>query len=259
MDNKWRSYFDYAASCPPFEEAIQEHSRLSADLYANPSSAYKAGRLARELLEKTRTSISSLLGMREGCLVFTSGCTEANNLAIRGIMEKYPEGRLVIAGYVHSSSWFAVNKYVDRTDILSVNSRGRIDPKKLVKAVKPSTVLCSVVHGNNETGIIHSMNIIGKFCREKGVLLHSDGAQTVGHIPVNLQKMPVDFYSFSAHKFGGPRGVGGLFVRNTEPVPQIQGGGQENGMRAGTENVSAPSPMYSQVSRGPASSECRLC
>jgi cysteine desulfurase len=237
MDNKWYNYFDYAASCPPYNDAMREYSRVSLDLFGNPSSAHTAGVQARKFLEKTRTDISSFLGMREGYLLFTSGCTEANNFAIRGIMERHPGGRLALAGDVHSSAWFASDKYADRVDILPINSRGVFDNKKLNRVITPATMMCSVVHGNNETGVIHDINTLGQLCRKNSVLLHCDGAQTAGHMPVELHKMPFDFYSISAHKFGGPRGVGGLFVRNMEIVPQIQGGKQENDLRAGTENV----------------------
>ncbi len=237
MGKRWYNYFDYAASCPPFKEAMQEYSRVSQEHYGNPSSAHTAGVQARKVLEKIRRDFTSLLGLKEGYLLFTSGCTEANNLAIRGVLEKHPGARITLAVDVHASAWFARQKYIDRVDILPINSEGHFDSEKLTRIITPTTLICSVLHGNNETGIIHNLYALGQLCKKREVLLHCDGAQTIGHIRVDLHTMPFDLYSFSAHKYGGPRGVGGLFVRNMEIVPQIQGGKQENNLRAGTENV----------------------
>ena len=231
-------YFDYAASCPPFPEAVGEFARVWAKCHGNPSSQHDAGRAAREQLEATRRDFAALCGFSGGRVILTSGGTESNNMVIRGVLEGNPKGRLLIAADVHASAWFAAERYPDRTDILSVGSDGRIGLQRVADALTPDTVLCSVLHGNNETGILHDVAAIGRFCASKGVLFHCDGVQPLGHVPLLLDEMPVDYYTFSAHKFGGPRGVGGVFRKGEAALsPLIAGGGQERGLKAGTENV----------------------
>ncbi len=241
MSEKTRGYFDYAASCPPFPEALEEFSRVSAELFGNPSSMHEAGQAAREVLEKTRHEFAALCGLqgglRDGRVVLTSGGTEANNLVIRGVMGGHPKGRILLAADVHASASFAREFYAGRADVLPTGKDGRISLRELARVVTPRTVLVSVLHGNNETGIVHDVAAIGRFCSERGIPFHCDNVQAVGHIPVDLAKVPCDFYTFSSHKFGGPRGTGGVLMRVGDLVPQITGGGQEGGLRAGTENV----------------------
>jgi cysteine desulfurase len=232
-------YFDYAATCPPFPEAVQELARVSADAFGNPSSTHELGQQARSVLEGTRRSFAALCGLQSFTLVLTSGGTEANNLVVRSVMDEHPRGRLLLAEDAHASAWFATRLYPDRTDVLPTGPTGRIDPQRLARAVTPGTVLCSVLQGNNETGVVHDVEAIGRFCAGRGILFHCDGVQAVGHIPLNLAAFPFDFYTFASHKFGAPRGSGGVFMKRNDLPSQIFGGGQEKGMRAGTENVAA--------------------
>lgn len=177
--------------------------------------------------------------MEEGYCILTSGGTEANNLVIKGVMEKYPQKRILLAADVHASAWFAADLYKNRVDIVPIEKNGSISLSALKKKIKQKTILCSVLHGNNETGIIHNVTDIGRICNEMDILFHCDGIQMLGHMPLNLSEIPFDFYTFSSHKFGGLRGCGGIFTRRSALLPQIEGGKQEMNLRSGTENVAA--------------------
>lgn len=230
-------YFDSAASVPIRTEALRRFEEISLRLFGNPSSSHDWGREAHEMLEACRQGFLAKLGLPEEWLVFTSGATEANNLVIRGVMDSNPEGRLLLAADVHPSAWFARDAYPKRTDLLETGPDGRISPERLEARLGRKTVLVSLLHGNNETGILHDVKALGAVCARKGVKLHIDGVQALGRVPVNLSEIPFTYYTFSAHKFGGPRGVGGVIAREPLPRPQISGGGQEEGARAGTENL----------------------
>jgi cysteine desulfurase len=230
-------YFDCAASAPPYPEAIRRYEELSLRLYGNPSSSHDWGRQAHESLEASRQGFLARAGLPEEWLVFTSGASEANNLVIRGVMEANPDGRLLLAADVHPSAWFAKDLYSKRTDLLETGPDGRISVERVEARLTRKTVLVSLLHGNNETGVLHDVKAIGALCARKGVKLHCDGVQALGRIPVNLSEIPFTYYTFSAHKFGGPRGVGGVIAREPLPRPQISGGGQEEGARGGTENI----------------------
>ncbi len=230
-------YFDYASSCPPFLEALAEFSRVSADFYGNPSSAHTPGRAAHKILETAKHRLKELCRSSHSNLILTSGGTEANNLVIRGIMEKHPKGRLLLAADVHASAWFAKDLYRKRVDVLPLEPDGKLSLEKLQRAIGRRTLLFSAVHVCNETGVAHNIAAFSDICRQSMIRFHCDGVQALGHVPVSLQDIPVDFYSFSSHKFGGPRGTGGVLTNSPEFAPQIMGGGQEHEWRAGTENL----------------------
>jgi cysteine desulfurase len=221
-------YFDTAATAPPFPEALKRFEEVSLRHYGNPSSSHEAGLQARETLDAARKAFLARVGFADGTLVLTSGATEANNLVLRGA-----KGRLLLAADVHPSAWFAK----EDSDVVETGSDGRISPEQLAAAITKKTSLVSIVHANNETGVVQDMKALGDVCARKNVPLHVDGVQAVGRLPVTLSELPFAFYTFSAHKFGGPRGVGGVIVRNATLAPQILGGGQEKGARGGTENV----------------------
>ncbi|HEX7900804.1 MAG TPA: aminotransferase class V-fold PLP-dependent enzyme [Planctomycetota bacterium] len=214
-------YFDYAASAPPFAEALARQQEVAAKLFASPSSTHGGGRRAKEILDGARKDILRLLGCPDATLVLTSGATEANNLVIRSAMDA--DGRLLLAADVHPSAGYARDRWPKRVDDLPVGPDGRLREMK----PGPKTALVSVLHGNNETGVVHAL-------KDPGVPLHVDATQTAGHLPLDV---PFTYLTFSAHKFGGPRGVGGVVVRKAALAPQIEGGGQERGARGGTENV----------------------
>ena len=231
------AYFDYAATSPPFPEALRRFDEVSQQAYGNPSSTHAVGKKARVALDRAREAFLARLGFHDGRLLLTSGATEANNLVIREAMERNPSGRLLLAADAHPSAWFAKELYGRRVDVLKTDSRGKISPEHLAEQISRKTVLVSLLHANNETGVVQPVKALGAICAKKKVALHVDGVQAIGHLPVTLSELPFAFYTFSAHKFGGPRGVGGVLARDQAPGGQILGGGQEDGRRAGTENV----------------------
>lgn len=237
MASEGTRYFDYAASNPPFPEALDAFAEASRSFPGNPSSVHDPGREAREEAADLKREFMKLCGFESGKLVLTSGCTESNNLVIHGVMESHPEGRLLLAIDVHASAWWAKQNYAERTDVLSLGEGGWILPEHVERAVDTKTALVCMSHGSNESGVVHDIDAIAKVCASKGVLLMIDGAQTLGHIPVDLSNRAPDFFTFSAHKMGAPRGAGGVLMRGEPVAPQILGGGQEEGLRAGTENV----------------------
>ncbi len=239
MDALWNTpvYLDYAASSPPFAEALETLCHVAREFPGNPSAHHDAGFAAHHKLEESRQRFAEVCGFSDGTIVFTSGGTEANNTVIRGIMDDFPDGRLALAADVHDSAWFAREMYPDRTDVIPLDKRGRITMDALAHAITGQTVLCSVLHGNNEVGIVHDIKLVGFLCASRGIRFHCDGVQTLGHLPLNLVDLPFDFYTFSAHKFGGGRGVGGILARSTDFPPLLHGGGHELSLRAGTENV----------------------
>src|SRR6185436_4263312 len=189
-------YFDSAASVPIHTEALRRFEEISLRLFGNPSSSHDWGREAHEMLEACRQGFLAKLGLPEEWLVFTSGATEANNLVIRGILEANPEGRLLLAADVHPSAWFAKDAYPKRTDLLETGPDGRISPERLEARLGKKTVLVSLLHGNNETGVVQDVKALGAVCARKGVKLHVDGVQALGRIPVNLSEIPFTYYTF---------------------------------------------------------------
>lgn len=230
-------YFDYAASAPAFPEALEEFNRVSRELFGNPSSLHFYGQQALEHLGHLKKEFLNLVNWGKGKLILTSGGTEGNNLVIRGILEGYQGKKMALPYDVHSSQWFAADLYEDRVQLITTETDGSLSLSKIEKALSKDTILLSMTHICNETGVLHDLEGIAKLCADRKVFLHVDGAQAVGHIPLNFSNLPVHFYTFGAHKFGGPRGVGGLLTRGDELISQICGGGQEGDLRSGTENL----------------------
>ncbi len=231
-------YFDYAASCPPHPEALEEYVRASADRFGNPSSTHRRGMEARKLLETAKQRILRALRLPEQtALILTSGGTEANNLVLESFL-RAGTGRIAVAADAHPSVWYVTRKYPDRVDVIPVDDRGRISPRGLEGVIGPIHGLVSLVHANNETGVVQDAAVLWDVCRKKGVAVHLDGVQALGRVPLDLPSLERVFITFSAHKFGAPRGVGGVITGSPERLaPQIHGGRQERGLRAGTENA----------------------
>jgi cysteine desulfurase len=229
-------YFDHAAGTPPAPEALRRHAELAA-LHGNPSASHPAGQEARRTLEAARRRFLELAGLPEGRLILTSGATEANNLVLRGVLERRPEGRLLLAADVHASAWFAKELWPGRVDVMETGPDGRIDPAALERRLTPAHVLFSFVHGNNETGTLQDARALAAVCAARGATVHADVVQALGRIPLDLAELGADYAVFTAHKFGGLRGTGGVIAREPVLAAQILGGGQEGGLRAGTENV----------------------
>jgi cysteine desulfurase len=232
-------YADYAASTPPLPEAIAAIAESASQSYGNPSSAHGPGRAARERLEQLRRELESLCGFTGGRLLFTSSATEANNWIIHGLMQTAPAGRVLVAQNVHASVWGPCQCYANRMDVLPLDSNGHISLAALRANLKGTTQLVCCSHVCSETGIIQDVAAFAAACEQNGVLCHIDGAQALGHIPVNLDEVNCDYYVFGAHKFGGPRGCGGMFARSPRLSSWLQGGAQEWNLRAGTENLPA--------------------
>jgi len=238
-----RIYLDHAATTPTHHEVVKAMLPFFSDAFGNPSSIYSYGQEAKGALEEARTKVAKLIGARSEEIVFTSGGTEADNYALKGIAyANEHKGNHVITTPIEHHAVLEAGKSLEKNGIritcLPVDKYGLVDPDDVKKAITAKTILISVMHANNEVGTIEPVAEIGEIAREAGVYFHTDAVQTVGHIPVNVDKLKVDLLSISGHKLYGPKGVGALYVRKgTKLVPLLHGGEHEKRHRAGTENV----------------------
>lgn len=239
-----RIYLDHAATTPLDPLVLEAMLPYLQAQFGNPSSLHFWGREARKALETSRKSVANCLGCQPEEIHFTSGATEADNWAIFGVTEALKaKGRhLITTGIEHA----AVANTCERLEAqgwevswLPVDEEGFVVPETLKAAIRPDTVLASIIHGNNEIGTIQDIQTLGEILKAKNVLFHVDAVQTVGKLPFNLMTLPVDYLSLSGHKIYGPKGIGALYARNGAPVPapMIVGGGQEDNLRSGTENL----------------------
>jgi len=237
-------YLDYAATTP-LDPVVREAMDACADnagLMANPASIHLAGRRSAAKITAARESLAALLNTEPDTLIWTSGATESNNLAIRGsAMARVHRGRhLVTMPTEHkavSDTFRALEKEGFEVTWISPQPDGQLDTDQLNAALRDDTQLVSVMHVNNETGVIQDIVAIGEACRARGVLFHTDAAQSVGKLPIDLADLPVDLLSLTAHKFYGPQGVGALYIAarpGATPQPILYGGGQEKRIRPGT-------------------------
>ncbi|HID28736.1 MAG TPA: cysteine desulfurase, partial [Desulfobacterales bacterium] len=236
-------YLDHNATTPIAPEVAEAMRPYWGEKYGNPSSGYPLGRLAKEALEDARGRVANLLGCRAEEIVFTSGGTESNNMVIKGVAHTLAEkGHHIITTAIEHPAitnpcLFLLYQGYDVT-FLPVDSTGLVAPSAVQEAIRPTTVLISVMHANNETGTIQPISEIGALAKEAGVLFHTDAAQSVGKIPARVSDLRVDFLSVAGHKMYAPKGVGALFLSNGLKIePFMHGAGQELGRRAGTENV----------------------
>jgi len=240
-----RIYLDHAATTPTRPEVVEAMLPYFTDAFGNPSSIYSYGREARGAVEEARTKVAELIGARSEEIIFTSGGTEADNYALEGVAyANERKGSHIITTSIEHHAVMEVCKFLEkrgfRLTYLPVDKYGLVAPDDVKKAITDKTILISVMHANNEVGTIEPVEEIGKIAREAGVCFHTDAVQTMGHIPVNVDKLKVDLLAISAHKFYGPKGVGALYVRKgTRLVSFMHGGEQEKRRRAGTENVPA--------------------
>jgi cysteine desulfurase len=236
-------YLDYNATAPCDPQVIEAMLPFFHEKFGNPSSLHSLGQEAKKAIEESRKEIAQLLGAHEDEIFFVSGGTEANNLAIKGVVSAYEKkGKHLITSVIEHHAVLNVFKTLEKEGFtvtyLPVNREGFVDPDDFRKAITPQTILASVMHANNETGVIQPIEELGRMARERGVIFHTDAVQTVGKLPIDLERLPVDLLSASAHKFYGPKGTGFLYVRRgIRFIPQILGGPHERGKRAGTENV----------------------
>ncbi len=240
-----RVYLDHSATTPVDREVADLMMVYFTEKYGNPSSIHSFGREARHALEEARSQVAGLLGAKPEEITFTSGGTEADNLAILGLAEARQEkGRHLIVSAIEHHAVLDTVKYLEKAGfaltVLPVNSAGIVELDEVIKSLRPDTILVSVMHANNEVGSIQPVAEIGRIVREHGAAFHIDAVQTFGKIPVNVEELKADLLTISAHKIYGPKGVGALYVRKGVRIsPLMHGGGQEKKRRSGTENTPA--------------------
>lgn len=249
-------YLDHNAASPIHPEVLKAMEPLWRGLSANPSSTHQGGIAAARELRKARREVASFLGAQEESeIVFTSGGTESNNAVLESaVSQRKKRGRIVTSAVEHSSILRPLQALRERGGIeivtIPVSEEGDLDREKLRESLTDETVLVSVMTANNETGVIFPIEKIAREIRERGILFHVDAVQAVGKIPVSLKTLSVDFLSLSAHKFGGPKGIGALYIRKGVPFhPLLWGGSQERGRRAGTENVPGAAGLGAALGR----------
>lgn len=233
-----RIYLDYAATTPLDPSVLAAMAPFHNA--ANAASAHAAGREAAEAVEDARRCVAQLIGGSAGEIVFTSGATEADNLAIGGVIRAAPDGHVVTTAAEHKAILDTAREWCPSCTVVPVSPTGSVDPDRIAEAIRPNTVLVSVMAANNEVGTLSQLEAIGTLCRERGVLFHSDAAQAAGKIKLDTQNLPVDLMSLSAHKMYGPKGIGALWIQRDvrhRIKPLMFGGGHERGMRSGTTNV----------------------
>ena len=236
-------YLDHAATTPLRPEVLDAMLPYLTEHWGNPSSIYASARRARQGLDEARERIAGRLGAKPREIVFTSGGSEAVNLAIKGAAwAASARGRHLITSSVEHKAGLHTCQLLERSGFevtyLPVDRFGRVDPAEVAAAITERTTLVSVMYANNEVGTVQRIAEVGAICRDRRVLFHTDAIQAAGHLPLAVDPLQVDLMSLAAHKVYGPKGIGALFVRQgTAVLPQIQGGSQERQRRAGTENV----------------------
>lgn len=236
-------YFDHAATTAMHPQVVEAMLPYFTENFGNPSSIYEIARKNKQALDESRDKIAKLLGADPKEIYFTSGGTESDNWAIKGIAEAYKnKGNHIITSAIEHHAVLHTCEYLEsqgyEVTYLPVNEYGQVDPQDVLKAIKDTTILITIMYANNEIGTIQPIEEIGKIAKEKGIVFHTDAVQAVGHIPIDVKKANVDLLSLSGHKFHGPKGVGVLYIRKGVKIkPLLHGGAQERGRRGGTENV----------------------
>ncbi len=240
-----RVYMDHAAATPVKRGVLDSMLPYFDREFGNPSTVYDVGSRVKEVVEEQREKVAGLIGARPGEIIFTSSGAEANNLAVKGVaFSRQKKGNHIIVSSIEHHSVLNSARFLERmgyeASFLAVDEHGLVDPERLARAIRPETVLVSIMHGNNEIGTIQPISDLSAICREKGVLFHADAVATVGNIEVKVDELGVDLLSLSGVSLGAPKGIGALyFKQKVRLMPLIHGGIQESGRRAGTENVPA--------------------
>jgi cysteine desulfurase len=237
-----RVYLDYNATTPIERSVLAAMQPYFSDEFGNASSIHSVGQRARSAVERAREQVAALVGAKPAEIVFTSGGTESDNLAIFGVVEATTGARHVITTTIEHHAVLNACQALEKRDVevtyVPVSREGLVDPREIGRALRPETVLITVMHANNELGTVQSIEEIGRIAAEAHVAFHTDAVQSAGKLPLDVNRLGVDLLSISAHKIYGPKGVGALYVRAGTPLePQFHGGHHERDLRPGTENV----------------------
>jgi len=236
-------YLDNAASTQIHEDVLNSMLPYLKEQYGNPSSLHRYGRLAHKAIEKSRKQIASLINAEPSEILLTSGGTESNNTVLRGIAMKNTSGQIITSLIEHDAILEPCKKLEQNgfdIDYLPVNEFGMVDSSVLKSHISDKTSLVSIMFGNNEVGTIQAISELSKICNENNIPFHTDAVQAVGKVPLDVKKLGIDLLSISSHKLYGPKGIGALYIKNGIDIdPVILGGGQERGLRSGTENVAS--------------------
>ena len=238
-------YMDHAAATPVRKQVIEAMLPYFDEHFGNPSTIYDMGSKIKLVIEEQRAKVAKLIGAEAEEIIFTSSGAEANNLAVKGLaLARQKKGKHIIISAVEHHSVLNSARFLERMDFevtfLPVDEYGFVDPERLAQAMRPETILVSIMHANNEIGTIEPISDLSAICRDKGVICHTDAVATVGNIPVDVNELNVDLLSLSGVSLDAPKGVGALYFRdNLRLMPLIHGGIQERGRRGGTENIPA--------------------
>ncbi len=235
-------YLDNAATTKVDERVVKEMAKYFSERYGNASSLHQRGQEAKMFLEEARHVIAKSINARDDEIIFTSGGTESNNFALKGMAFTNPSKKHIITTKIEHDCVLNSCKWLERqgwqVTYLNVNKEGFVHPEELEKAIRKDTVLVSIIHGNNEIGTIQNLKVLGEICRKKRAYFHTDACQSYTKTALDVKKMNLDLVTLNAHKIHGPKGVGALYIRdNVKIIPWQHGGGQEKKLRSGTENI----------------------
>ena len=245
-------YLDHGATTPARPEVIDLMTEIMRSQWGNPSSLHWWGERSTMVIERSRLQVASLINADPEGIIFTSGGTESDNMALMGIARQYQRPQHMVISSVEHSAVRLPAMYLERNGweitYLPVDRYGQVSPQDLARSLRPNTVLVSIITAQNEVGTIQPIDKLGQICRGANVLFHTDAVQAIGKMPIDVQALPIDMLSMSAHKFYGVQGIGAIYINplttnKRSLIPLIQGGGQERGYRSGTQSVAAIAAM----------------